>query len=63
MNIKRNSLAVRLDDYDYEQFMENTGRTYSLTLRALIELYNKYYQTSDENLSPKDRVKAVMGRI
>lgn len=39
--LKRNTLAVRLTDKDYEEFLKHAGTQYSLTLRELIVEFNK----------------------
>jgi len=60
---KRNSLAVRLIDKDHENFLETTGKNYSETLRALINLYSQHFQPEDANLPVTERILAVMKRI
>lgn len=62
-NKKRNSLAVRLIDKDHEAFLETTGKNYSETLRALINLYSLHYIPADSILSVEERIKRVLKRI
>lgn len=58
----RNSLAVRLNDDDYERFMKTTGKKYSDTLRELINAYSALYDPEDGKLKVKDRVQRVIRR-
>ncbi len=60
---KRNSLAVRLNDNDHENFLKTTGRNYSETLRELINTYSSLYKPSDSQLSTKKRVNTVLKRL
>lgn len=40
----RNTVATRLNDLDYDAFIENTGRQYGKTLRELVQVYNANYR-------------------
>lgn len=63
LNRKRNSLAVRLTDEDYNGFLKTTGRQYSETLRALMKAYADNFVDTDMELPLRDRVTTVLGRI
>lgn len=62
-NLKRNSLAVRVDDSDYDAFLITAGRQYSETLRELISVYTDNYKAKDAELPLAVRVKTVMNRV
>jgi hypothetical protein len=60
---KRNSLTVRVIDHDYNKFLEAAGKTYSLTLRALINAYSANFLPEDLKLPMDQRIKVVMQRM
>lgn len=62
-DVKRNSLAVRLGDREYEAFLMTTGTQYSQTLRELIAVYTEYFKAMDANLPLAERVQTVMSRV